>query len=192
MKDIFLYLNEIEHANAWENGGSIPLFNCEKYIAIERKGIKTPDEAFIRTKHQIDEKTVQFLESRIEKEITIAAGKLILPNTIVINNYAQTYESGLILCFSHIGTSEQMKRFEKKAYVRILADLNLLFLSISIQLKIKGYMQDCTYTQTTKRDQFTKFVDDNWQSEFRMFWPSLEKEVWVKLEPKTAILVQKI
>jgi len=41
---LYLYLSKPEWANAWIDGGTVPLFLASKYLDSERKGVMTPDE----------------------------------------------------------------------------------------------------------------------------------------------------
>ena len=78
----------------------------------------------------------------------------------------------LILSFSKTLSIEQMHRFEGKRAVVRLIDPSRLLLEINDQLGVRGDMREVEYTRGLDRGDFLKSIEDGWQSEVRMRWPT--------------------
>ncbi|MFW2478873.1 MAG: hypothetical protein ACN4GF_01905, partial [Lentimonas sp.] len=87
-----------------------------------------------------------------------------------IENASYYNEDGLILSFCNTLSDAIAKKLGKECCVKI-TKLKELRKSIDAQIGVKGVMQDCKYTNDHRRNHFLKSTEDQWQQEFRMFWP---------------------
>lgn len=186
--DLFLYLNEIWHAESWVNGGRIPINPASFYRSGDRQGIYTPDENLIHKSDYDLEKLKPF--------ISVGPGGVRNLNVIgssvsgrpipTISNADYYEEDGLILSFSSRFSEEIASKMSKKACVRIVS-INALKECIDAQLGVVGEARYCDYTSDHQRNHFLKSDLDSWQAEYRLFWP-LAKKVEVNIPKGTAVL----
>ena len=113
----FLYLTEIEWADAWVNGGEIPISLASTYLHDERGGILTPDENLIH-KSPVDLKSlspfIHFGDGAGVKKLSITNSSMNgqrIPDIVDASYYK---EDGLILSFCNSFNEDIAKRLEKK------------------------------------------------------------------------------
>ena len=166
----YLYLTYPEWANAWTEGGIIPINLASSYKSTDRDGIYTPDETIID--HSSIDKSVLEPAISIEgnhRNIVITnpqiAGKT-LPSRIELTRYE---DDELILSFCNKKSNFIARELGKRACVKILS-IDKLKEAIDKQLGAEGIAKDCMYTSTRNRDHFTKSMEDCWQEEYRIFW----------------------
>lgn len=169
---LYLYLNEVWHADTWIKGGEIPIKPASEYKREERGGIYTPDENLIH-KSEMDMMNlgggIYFDPAGSYKNINIinsdfGSGPVNITNA---NYYA---ENGLILSFSSALSQKVMDRFDgKKVCVKIL-DVNKLKKVLDKRLGCKSSGGFCEYTSGHERNHFLKSDLDKWQAEYRLFW----------------------
>lgn len=181
----FLYLTRPEWVKTWVAGGKIPISLASTYRSAEREGKFTPDENLIH-ESPVDVASLRPSGFHFENvhDLTFAGNTCngqLLPSFTNANYYA---DDGLILSFSNVLSAEVCKRLRKKACVEIL-DIQCLKTHIDSQLGVVGVAEDCQYTPDHQRNHFLKSVDDEWQQEFRMFWPITESRT-VTLPPGIA------
>lgn len=191
--DLYVYLNEMSHVDAWTVGGEIPISPASTYFSAERKGTSTPDEN-LTYKSNIDARKHGF-------NLQASGGGMItgihrvgardnmgpLPD-IHVHEYSDS--DGLVLCFCAVLDAEVATKFEnKKACVKI-KDIEALKRSIDVQVGFVSKSDWCRYTNDHNRDPFLKSDEDSWQQEYRLFWPRNDaKRVWVLLPPGVGELV---
>jgi hypothetical protein len=189
--NLYLYLNEHWHAEAWVSGGKIPIKPASTYKSADRKGTLTPDENLIH-RSPIDLKS---LEPYIcfggagggVKSLTMSGnvfGGVRVPDVVDAAYYE---DDGLILSFSSRLTRNVANKMVKKACVRILS-MKVLKECIDAQLGTPSIAGFCDYTNDHQRGHFLKSDEDDWQAEYRLFWP-IKKEVTVELPPGIAELM---
>ena len=186
----YLYLTEIEWADAWVNGGEIPLALASTYKKNFREGTYTPDENLIH-ESPVDLKSlspaIHIPDGANVKDLTVTNNYMNgarIPDIVNANYYT---EDGLILSLSNSYSEEIARRLGKKACVKIL-NVEKLRKKIDKQLGYKGVMGECEYTIDHQRSHFKKSVEDLWQDEFRIFW-KYPYEKWVKVPEGVAELV---
>ncbi|OOL34024.1 hypothetical protein BOO94_30710 [Pseudomonas sp. FSL W5-0299] len=186
---LYLYLNEHSHADTWINGGVIPIQPASTYRKLERDGIYTPDENLIH-KSPFDLFSLSpVLDLRGFGHFSmnnLMVNGVQVPNVSDVSLYE---EDGLILSFSCRYKKKTAIRMKKKACVKIL-DVDALKKHLDEKLGVEAIAKDCEYTQGHERNHFLKSNADQWQAEFRMFWPILER-VEVELPPGVATLMRK-
>lgn len=179
------YLTELAHADAWINGGKIPIFPAGTYLSNERGGIYTPDEnRLLRSNRDISLLPPGF--GPLNAGYTFAASNTYngarLPDIFV----SAGFQEALVLCMSNDVDADAAGRMGKAACVRIL-NVERLKAILDEQAGSVSRMGRCTYTDEQRQiDHFVKSLDDKWQDEFRFAWPGLDKEVWVELPPGVA------
>ena len=96
-------------------------------------------------------------------------------------HFTGEFTDGLILSLSTKPTIEQMKRFrtekdgvvyEKKAGV-IVTNLKRVREAFDKQLGVKSTSGRVLYTERSDRNHFLKSKKDDWQTEYRLFWPTI-------------------
>lgn len=193
----YLYLGEKQWADAWVNGGRIPIKPASNYLSNERVGVMTPDENLIHTGEVPLPSLRQYGFDLSGRNITLSNNKVITHNpdgstTVTkvpdLTNGSYYKEDGLILSFCNHLSPDTAHRFGKVICVEI-ADIRKTKKEIDKQLGITGEMKKCTYTGDHQRNHFLKFQDDAWQDEFRIFWLSQRGETWVTVSPGTAKIV---
>lgn len=152
---------------------------------MERDGIFTPDENLIyESTHDLETlKPVVAIEGNV-KNITI--GKIVHNRvTIAENVKASRYEEdGVILSFCNRKSKAIAQKMKKEACVKIFCVEELKKI-IDAQLGKTGIAKPCEYTASHERNHFLKFIEDEWQDEFRMFWDHQER-VEIVLPPGLA------
>lgn len=178
----YLYLTEVEWADAWVNGGDIPIALASSYLSDNREGIYTPDENLIHDS-PVDLKGLSpFLhiaDGAQVKGLTMTNNTFNGRKIPDVVNASYFNEDGLILSLCNEFSPDIADRMEKKCCVKII-NVEKLRKVIDKQLGCKGRMNDCLYTNNHERNHFLKSIDDSWQKEYRLFWRSLESK-WVKL-----------
>jgi len=185
---LYLYLNEVWHAETWVGGGKIPINPASFYRSVDREGIYTPDENLIH-KSNYDLTKLQPMIGvgpRGVKNLNVIGCTVNgrpMPN---IRNADYYEEDGLILSFSSKFSNEIAVRMNKKACVKIVS-LNALKDCIDRQLGVVSVAKYCSYTSDHQRNHFLKSNLDSWQAEYRLFW-ALAKRVEVDIPKGTAEL----
>lgn len=185
----FLYLNEVAHANAWINGGKIPLNLASSYKSHERNGVKTPDENLIHDSNFDLRLLYPAIAMKNVKSFTMHGCKIngkMVPN---IYNAKFYIEDGVVLCLSKTLNAKVAAKFgNKKCCVRIL-DVEKLKSIIDSEIGVGGVLRDCEYTDSFQRNHFLKSTMDSWQSETRIFW-AVNNKIEVILPPGIAEFVE--
>ena len=187
---LYLYLNEHWHAETWINGGEVPINPASFYRRIERGGIFTPDENLIH-KSEVDLTTLgPFLKvgpGSIIKDFTFV-GCVVDDEPFPDITNADYYENdGLILSFSSRLTGVLARKMKKKACIKIV-DMDLLKRHLDDQLGVVSEAGPCKYTSGHQRNHFLKSDLDEWQAEYRLFWP-VDKKAEVFVPAGTAQLI---
>lgn len=169
----YLYLTHAEWASAWVNGGVVPLSLASKYKSMEREGIYTPDENLIHESN-VDlmslKGAVSFGENpnvRNFNFIGCRLGGIQVPDVIGASLYM---EDGLIQSFCNVFDVGIANRLGKTACVRI-RNIEKLRKYMDKRLGRRSRFGDCEYTRDHRRNHFLKSIDDDWQQEYRFFWP---------------------
>ena len=185
----FLYLNEIDHAYTWINGGNIPLNLASSYKSLERVGVKTPDENLIHDSTYDLRLLYPAIALRNVKNFNMYGCKINGKRVPDISGASFYIEDGVVLCLSKTCDSKVAARFgNKKCCVRIL-DVEKLKSIIDSQIGVSGVLRDCDYTDSFQRNHFLKSIKDSWQSETRIFWAAKNK-IEVMLPPGIAEFVE--
>lgn len=186
----YLYLTEVEWADAWVNGGDIPIALASSYLSDNREGIYTPDENLIH-ESAVDLKSLSphfhIADGAQMKDITITNYTIGGRKTLDVVNANYFNEDGLILSLCNEFSLDIAKKMSKKCCVKI-TNVEKLRRIVDKQLGCKGQMGNCIYTTNHERNHFLKSIDDSWQTEYRLFWRSLESK-WVKLPANMAEFV---
>ncbi|MFJ4542986.1 hypothetical protein ACIP1X_05200 [Pseudomonas sp. NPDC088885] len=170
----YLYLKEHAFVNSWVAGGKIPISPASTYKKLERSGIFTPDENLIHTS-TVDLRAPNLpyrigLGSRGGSITGVTVNGVPFPDNPKIDFYE---EDGLILSFSSRLTRSVARKLDKKACVKILDILELKRV-IDHQLGVASISGCCKYTSGHQRNHFLKSDEDEWQAEYRLFWPIAE------------------
>lgn len=198
--ELTIFLGSEAFVAAWINGGSVPLNLASSYISNERSGVMTPDECLTHENSLgIDfggDVRMTFFPSpsspyrhppglylASSANIKTSAGTWKGPG-----HYNGYYEDGLILCFSSNPSRKQMKRFGGKVAGVNIVDLALLKSCLDDQVGVISKFGRVRYTERSDRNPFLKSKLDEWQSEFRLYWKIVPKEVplWVSLPRSVA------
>ncbi|WP_193049794.1 hypothetical protein [Pseudoalteromonas undina] len=170
----YLYLTRKEWALTWLNGGVIPILPASTYLSNERNGTSTPDENRIHDS-PVDITTlpgVDFGGASI-KSLTYTGNTFNGVKAPDVVNAKYYLEDGIILSFCNRKSKSIAKRLGKTAAVKIF-DIEELKTIIDKQLGVKGVIGNCEYTTDHKRNHFLKSTEDQWQDEYRIFWPITE------------------
>ncbi|CAI1583531.1 MULTISPECIES: hypothetical protein [Serratia] len=185
----YLYLTKPEWADAWVNGGKIPLNLATAYKRMDRDGIYTPDEGIIyETTHDVDAIDPRYLQfGETFKDCSVGGiyvnGVLVVPPV----SGSRYEDDGVILSLCNVRDDEIKKRLNKQVGVEIL-DVYKLKEVIDSQLKVNSDAKSCSYTSGHIRNHFTKSEKDSWQNEFRLFW-SIQGPVEVELPSGIASVI---
>lgn len=196
MQSPYLYLEKIEYAKTWVNGGTIPIKIASCYRADERSGIYTPDENIIDTTvdHVINNGLNPAIRMYPGNSITFSGCGLVRCYGEVKNlsgHYSIGIQDGLILSFCRVKSKIVMSRLKKKICIQI-NDIFKLKKYIDKQLDCVGEYKSCKYTYKHNRDHFLKSKSDEWQEEYRIFWNiHHQKEIWVDI-PKNMARICKL
>ena len=167
---VFKYLN-VEHAESWLHGGSIPIFLASSYRSNERSGHLTPDENVQRSLTNMPE----YMFKRIARIGPNATAHLNFGTAQIGSDrfenvkFNQVQEDGLVLCFSTKFSPSIAWRFQRNVCVRIVDPVGLLRI-VDAQVGVEGLARECEYTKSFQRNHFLKSHEDSWQHEYRMFW----------------------
>ncbi|MBD8592321.1 hypothetical protein IFT75_02760 [Pseudomonas sp. CFBP 8758] len=178
--DLFLYLKERSWAEPWINGGAVPINPARFYRSETRAGVLTPDENFTIDSN-FDIAAIPAIDMSVSGGAVISNlsfvnctyGKKSLPN-LYLREYS--HWDGWIMCFCSVQSKQIAKRFGgKKACVQIV-DFGKLKESLDTQLGDISQGKYCKYTSDHQRGPFLKSRQDEWQSEYRLFWNGLHAE----------------
>ncbi|MGJ0492858.1 hypothetical protein [Methylobacter sp.] len=177
----YLYLTEPEWADAWVNGGIVPISLASSYRSLERKGTSTPDE------NRIDNIPVDMLSLLGLENVEHIKGLTMRNNYIgdkrLPDICGERYiEDGFILSLCNSYSTYIEAKLRKKTCVKI-KDVGMLKHCIDKQLCQIGEMSPCRYRYDHQRNHFLKSSKDKWQDEYRLFWRSDN--------PKTAEMAKK-
>ncbi|MBK9154008.1 MAG: hypothetical protein IPM25_07285 [Chloracidobacterium sp.] len=165
----YLYLTKREWADAWINGGEVPIRWASSYKSEEREGTQTPDEN-LNYDAPIDIANYGSLFRLHHSESITMIGCNYngdpLPDMIGVKH---VYEDGYLFCCSNRFDPEVAHKLRKEACVKI-RDMGRLKCIIDYQLRIEGRMGQCEYTHDHRRNAFLKSHKDAWQDEYRIFW----------------------
>lgn len=181
----YLYLTKREWVLPWVLGGKVPISPASAYFSDNRLGIFTPDENLIH-ESPVDISGLKSHGIHIEncRNITMtncSANGVTIPDFHNANYYS---EDGLILSFCNKKSIHISRKLGKQACVAVY-DVNVLKTIIDRQLGVVGRAGECTYTAGHQRNHFLKSTEDEWQSEYRIFWPLTDRSI-VELPPKMA------
>lgn len=185
---VYLYLTKPEWADAWLNGGDIPISLASSYRSDDRGGVHTLDE------NRIHQSPVDFAELRT-LGLNLDDVKGVTFRNVVVDDYhipdfsgADFYkDDGLILSFCNVADRTILTRLEKAVCV-VISDIHGLKQLIDNQLGNVGEAGYCEYTSDHQRNHFLKSAEDQWQEEYRLFWP-IKEPTTVTLPPGVARLV---
>jgi hypothetical protein len=189
----YLYLSKREWADAWINGGEVPIALASTYKRDHRFGTLTPDETVIH------ESAVDL--TKLSPMVHMGPGAGVRNFTMVgcrfnghripdIKRASYYTNDGCILSFCNNYSREVGRKLGKAVCIKVL-DVQQLFTHLSEQLGCEGAMDVCQYTSDHRRNHFLKSVEDAWQDEFRMFWP-LNNPATVRIPSGTAEFVSNI
>lgn len=181
---LYRYLTKLEHAEAYINGGEIPLFPARNYLADERSGIFTPDEVLQQSLTNAPIEAINALGViKDDATVRILGGDVIVGNSHYKNvHYYRGTEDSLILCFATKLDKNLASKLGKAVCVEIL-DIDILAIAISKQLGVQAESGNCAYTETADRNHFLKSTEDSWQEEYRMVWRGLKEKTFVTIPP---------
>lgn len=182
----YLYLARHSFVSTWVNGGIVPLSLSSKFLSEERSGTQTPDE----TKAYQSPIDLDSLHPYIK--VGTALGMRIVGGTVNGQPMPSVYHAskytavGLILCFSNRFDRVIATKLKKAACVEI-QDIDFLKTRLDDQLGVEGIMGACEYTDGYERGHFLKHKEDDWQDEFRIFWPIVKNNAEVMIPSSTGI-----
>lgn len=186
--ELFVYLNKEEWADAWVNGGEVPINTASYYSSDSRGGVFTPDENFTVESSSSFESMplVSFSVSNGGSIKNVSVTNCSGPNGPIPDYYLNEYShwDGWIMCFCTKQSGRIARKFGgKKACVQII-DFNRLKSSLDEQVGLVSEAKHCQYTKGHRRGHFIKSDEDSWQKEYRLFWKSLDAETrMVQLPP---------
>lgn len=168
----YLYLSKVEYADAWINGGRVPLSLARKYLRQERGGIYTPDENRLLDANADIGLMPPGLDIRGVKAVW-SIGNLYngakLPDIQAINGY----QEALIHCMSNDVDADAAGRMGKVACVRIRS-IERLKAVLDAEVGAESRAGRCIYTDEQRQiDHFVKSLHDRWQNEYRLVWPGI-------------------
>lgn len=185
--NIYLYLTEVEWADAWVNGGTIPIKSASTYLSQERNGIMTPDETKIYTGASHDTLRQYGIDLGNSQNFTVSNNIIRGSDGIrrPIPDARAYIEHGLILSFCTQNSRDIAKKLGKKVCVEIL-NIEKTKKLLDKKLGIRGEMRECEYTSDHQRNHFLKSEADAWQNEFRIFWKTEVQERSINIPANTA------
>ncbi|MGP5551526.1 hypothetical protein ACTXNE_12740 [Psychrobacter namhaensis] len=194
---IYLYLEKEEWAEAWVNGGKIPITPASAYLADEREGVMTPDENLIHKSEVPIPSLRQFgFDIGGVRNLNMSGNRIIknvngieeVTHVPDIKNGSYYKEDGLILSFcNHLSPATALKL--GKVICVELTNIAKTKKQLDKRLGIRGEMKKCEYTEDHQRNHFLKHKDDAWQDEYRIFWKSQQGRRWVTIPSGTAKIV---
>lgn len=192
--NLYIYLNHLDHVDAWIKGGLIPIKPASSYKSDDRSGVFTPDET-------ITLDSSKELEAVRGMKLDVSNGGSI-KNVVVVNSandprYLPNFQlseyshwDGWIMCFCLTQSAAIARRFKGKAACIQILDIEKLKTVLDRQLGSISRGGKCEYTRDHRRHEFLKSHKDRWQAEYRFYWHCLgAKEVEVELPPNMAKLV---
>lgn len=173
MASLYLYLEKVDWCQAWIEGGEVPAPRlASSYLAEERSGTKTPDEAKNVVTFGGDPNWfLNFLGGGNIHHCV--AERNIGPNGPLPDVFVQRHEHEdvRIMCFSRHFHWYVGSRLKKTACVRI-PDIDALKCDLDRQFGAESEGGACKYTTGHNKGHFLKGVADAWQDEYRLVWPA--------------------
>ncbi|UVM14840.1 hypothetical protein LOY42_16225 [Pseudomonas sp. B21-023] len=174
--ELFVYLNERCHAEAWVKGGEVPVNPASAYRSIDRSGIYTPDENFtVDSSIPVDSVPgVRFEVSNggvLTGSVTNNFGPQGRLSDLHIKEYS--HWDGWIMCFCTTQSRMLAKKFNGKAACVKIKNLPNLKKALDEQLGSISEGKHCKYTDGHLRNPFLKSSADSWQCEYRLFWKNI-------------------
>lgn len=183
----YLYLTEVEWANAWIDGGEIPILLASNYLRDVRDRTYTPDENLIYQSaipiSTLKENGLDISQCKDMVFKNCTFGDLRIDHL----EFSHYTDDGLILSFSNSYSEVIARKLGKKACIRINKILALKA-CIDEQLSCESKMGYCLYTNDHQRNHFLKSSEDSWQDEYRIFW-QLNSNKMVRIPKGTASFV---
>ncbi|WP_131798626.1 hypothetical protein [Achromobacter insolitus] len=180
---LYLYLPVLSYSEAWIRGGRVPIRLASSYKSDLRQGIMTPDENLIYDSPVPFEALHPAIVVEGDARVTFTNNTYNGRRLPDIKNASRYREDGLILSFSKTASPDVMRRLDKVCCIEVTKP-GLLWRRINSQIGRIGRVGACRYTTDHQRDHFLKSVEDQWQDEYRFFWPKTDQpEVWVKIPP---------
>lgn len=173
----FLYLKEYAHAQTWVSGGNVPIVRASDYRRSERRGVYTQDELLTREVYGFPPQIAEHMIGAFGGGIYMTDCKVDTPSfkgCIQFAHASSEIRDSHIFCFSRTLSKNLLEKFENKAVVVEIIDPIRLFDHVSKQMTPVGAFEDLVYTNALDRGDFLKSVEDSWQCEARMMWPSAE------------------
>lgn len=167
---LFLYLEKPSFADAWLNGGPIPLFPARKYLGA-RTGVMTPDEV---RQHRIPDgwSRQKLSDSRFipaSSSADIIFENCAIDGVTINGSLVDLAEDSQILCLSTMHSQAIQDRLGKAVCLEV-TDIDKLRESFDMQLGRKSVAGAVNYTSGEQRGHFLKSVEDEWQKEYRVAW----------------------
>lgn len=187
----YVYLEHESFVNTWLDGGILPLVPMSAHRGEERLRQKTPDENLILNANMpLEEiRKLGFSFDRPTSMFGIAdcvrSDGTPIPD-IFVGELME--EDGLALCFANSLSGAIAARFNRKFCVRI-ENIDAFKAALDAILGAQGVSGSCSYTINHNRNHFLKHIEDAWQDEFRIIWPTLKSARTVKLPPGFATSV---
>ena len=193
---LYLYLNELGHADAWTNGGEIPISLASSYLSDTRSATKTPDELLQRKVEGLDPKSRPYFSKMYD--FGPAATHCLFEGNVyhdelgthVIEGWLTSHqEDSLIVCLSRARARITALRLGKVACIKI-ANVDRLRLVLEEQTGRGWSAGIMKYTSGPDRSHLLKSLEDSWQHEFRLFSQGSSKTpCWVRLPPGIGELI---
>ncbi len=188
----YLYLTKAEWTEPWIRGGKIPLKVASTYLSLERAGTLTPDENLIHEGPYPAESIYNWLglKGKIPDSFLFRGNT---SNGRALPDAERRFEDGFVLCLCNSLNQLVCKQLGKSACVRIL-NVEKLKAVLDAQMGKIGAAGSCRYTKSHQRNHFLKSEADQWQDEYRIFWPLDESDElddrWVDLPEGMADIAQ--
>lgn len=177
----YLYLTRKEWVKTWVDGGKIPIPLASKFLSATRRGTQTTDEIRYH-RSESDIFNIPFFHvspGATIVDLTITGTINGQPPPQIINANCGS-EDGLIISLANRLDRDIAEKLGKSACVEI-HDVAALKAAIDEQLGTDGIMGECEYTDDHQRDTFLKSREDEWQKEFRIYWPIIVSNAQVIL-----------
>lgn len=187
----YVYLEHESFVNTWVDGGILPLVPMSAHRGEERLHQKMPDENLILNANMPLEEVRKLgfsfdrTMSMFGIENCVRSDSTPIPD-IFVGELRE--EDGLALCFANSLSGAIAARFNRKFCVRI-ENINAFKAALDAILGAQGVSGGCSYTINHNRNHFLKHIEDAWQDEFRIIWPTLKSARTIKLPPGFATSV---
>lgn len=187
----YVYLEHESYVNTWVNGGMLPLVPLSTHKDEKRHNQKTPDEnvQYIGNQSLQMARRYGYEPSRPAEmsgfENCVDGDSNPIPDLFIS---MLREEDCLGLCFANSFSAAIAGRFDRRLCVRI-ENIDALKAEIDKQLGVEGIAGNCKYTIGHNRHHFLKYIEDSWQDEFRIIWPTLKSATTVELPPGYATAV---